>query len=235
MQDGINIKIDDTATRKALTKLQKKQYPFALAHALTLAARDGQRAVIGRTKRKFELHGRHTIKNVKVQNAKKTDVVHKHLAYSAVYTGKNIPYMPQHETSAIKTPKYEKYVAVPASDMKKKRYRTSRGVKQKWHPEHLMQQSILAKRSNRGGPRPTGKGRSKQKNAFIIESTKKRTPIMVRRRTMKRTPLEFLWVLKKRVKIKRTWSFYTTVDRRVSRTFDKHFRTAMRYAVKTAR
>ena len=228
------MEIDTRHTSRAFNALERRNYPFALANSLTQTAKDGQKAVRGRTKRIYELHGKHTLNQIKIKPAKKS-MAKLGKAYSEVRTGKNAPYMPQHETGGKKLPRYEQYVAVPAGDMKKKKYRTKRGVKQMYHPEHLMQKSILAKRARSKGPRPSGKNRSKEKNVFIITSPKSNTPIMVRRKTMKRLPLEYLWVLVPKAKIKPTWKFYKTVDRRVSRTFHKHFSKAMRYALATSR
>lgn len=235
MSVGIGIEVKFRATRKAFSNLEKKQFPFALARALTRTAQDGQSAIRARTKRAFDLRGKYTLRNLRVKPAKKADVVNLHAAYSEVYTDKRIPYMPQHEPGDIKKAKESRNIAVPMRGIKSKRYRTSRGTKKQYLPSTLIGKSIVARGSRSVGPRPAGKGRSKQKNVFVIRSKRTGVRLMVRRKTVKAKPLEFLWAFVPRARIKPSWRFEQTIKQRVSRTFNKHFRRSMARAVATAR
>ena len=236
--EDFSIKVEHKDLNRTLRSIEKRQYPFALAKALTSTAKDGQSAIVTRTKRAYTLKSKWTTRNIRVKAARKADVVNKRSAYSEVYTDKRIPYMPQHEPGDTKRPETSKMLAIPAHDLKKKRYRTARGVKSMYSPERLMQQAIRAGRIQKSAKRYGSwyaKGTTKQKNPFVIKSTKKGSPILVRRKTVKRLPLEYLWVFKKTAKIKPTWKFAVTIKKRASRTFDKHFRQAFRQAIATAR
>lgn len=232
------IKVEHEATSRAFSRLQLQQYPYALAKALTMTAKDGQSAIRGRTKRVFKLHGQYTLRNLRIKPAKKIDVVSKRNAYSEVYTDERIvPYMPQHEPGSIKTAKKGRLVAVPMRDIKRKRYRTSGGVKKQYTPKFLMKQMKQGENARATGRRfamHQAKGRSKRKLPFLIES-KKGGPLLVKRKTIRGSSLEFLWAFVRRARIKPTWKFEQTIKSRVSRTFEKHFRQSMARAVQTAR
>jgi len=219
--------VKDQLPRRQLTDIEKNQFPFALAKSLTGTAKKAQMILREETGRRFNLHGKFVENNIRVIPSKKQDVK-RGIAEAAVYTDKKIVrFMVQHEPGALRSPLSSKQIAVPI--YLPKPYRTASGrIKKKWRPETLLKDFKGEKGSGKA------RRRSKTKRAFIIRA-KSGDDLIVRRVSDKRRPLQILYLLTNRVKIKKHWLFEVTVRSVAGRSFERIFNRNLMKAVKTAR
>jgi len=199
-------KVDFRATVRALNEIQKKQVPFATAKSLTDLAKAGQAAVRVNTEKKFDLRAKAFIKrNIRITPAKKREV-RTGKAFSAVRTDPKIKsFMVGHEKGETRKAMKSRRISVPGTDLVKKAFRkASGGVKRRFLPSTLLKDF----KGDRGVRGP--KTKSRVKKPFIILG-KNGVPLVVRRISKKRKPLEILYSFKKFVKIDKKWGFEKTV------------------------
>jgi len=208
------IYIDSEAALRGLTALQKDQYPFALAKALTNVAKLARMRVQAVTREKFKLHGEFIPRGIRVQFAQKMDLVRWGFIQSAVYTGNKITdFMAYHETGGTKEPAGNS-LAIPSYDIKKKKYRTSTGrVAKRWRPKTLLD-----------------KGTAKRK-AFILPARGGKSAVIARRTSKRKRPLVFLYHLQRRAKIRPVWGFEDTVRNVAEANFTRAFTQSMSRAI----
>lgn len=231
-------------TRRDLTAIEQEQFPYALARTLTEVAALAVIAVQNRTRVVFKLHGEFIPRGIAKIGAKKGDIKATGIGTAIVYTKPLISgFMPIHEAGGTRTPASKsgggdrgKYLAQPARDVLSKSYRTSTGrVRARWKPVTLLQGYRGRGRnvSMTGGiVRPTRGGRKGK--PFIIRAQGSGTPMIVRRKSSTRYPLELLYVFSKRARYKPTWRFETTVEQVVDKMFFKLLSINLKQAVATA-
>ena len=226
---AVRLDVDTRKTMNALKGLEKQQFPFAYAMALTETARLARIAVQQRTRQVYDLHGEFIPRGILVENAKKADVK-RGVGHSAVFTSRKItPFMARHETGGLKKPRGTA-LALPGEDIKKKKYKTATGrVRSRWRPSVL-----LAGYSSREARRQKQKGRISRK-AFVLPAKGTNLPIIARRIRKGPRGLELLYILRKKGRIKPTWGFEDTVRRVVPTVFPKAFDASWRQALATAR
>lgn len=114
---SISVKSDVKKFTRGLTKIQKKQIPFATARALTWTAQDAQREIIERIQRAFNVTKKWWLKQqptgVKIQPAKKTRLI------SSVYTGAYFAKL--QEDGGTKRPHKTRNLLVPTTNVPKSR------------------------------------------------------------------------------------------------------------------
>lgn len=227
----LSVQVHDRKARRSLNNLEKEQYPFALARALTLTAKSGQRAGRIATKRKFKLHTKFVTRNIRIIPAKKNDIKRFNKADAAVFTDKRITdFMVQHEPGALRRPITSKKIAVPSTSLKRQGFRTAGGrVKKKFQPRTLLKG--ISKTGMSQGRKRT---KSKVNKAFVIKA-KDGTSLIVRRVGDKAYPLQLLYTFKKTVTIKQRWGLERIVKMAFGRMFPRHFNRSMAQAVRTAR
>lgn len=233
----IQINVDKTI--KALSNLERKQWPFALAKTLTNVAQLAKERVHVRTQRVFKLRNKKFIlKGITIRPAKKTDV-RMGKGEAEVYTKPSISrFMTHHEKGALRRPIRSKVIASPAKDLKGKQFRTAKGrVKKTWSPKTLMKQAgsyAWMYKYERSVGLPQTQRHNKRLKPFII-STKTGAKAIVRRKTRKSRKLEYLWILKRVVRIDPDWKFEKTVRHVVDRVFEGILKRNLAKAVRTAK
>lgn len=229
----MNITVDISDFRRDLQKYFKTDYPESVARgfqALTQYARDAGRQ---RTAERYKLHSDFIPKGIlntpntdsQVKAAAKSMERH-HDLQAAVFLrpasdpGKGLGFMVPHETGAPKTP-HGAMIAVPSYGISAYSFKTSGGaVKAKYKPAELLKvhnqkgdsklpAGVIAGMAAEGNK--PGKGGRRKGEAFIVTG-KGGVPMVVRRKSGNRKPLEILYVFKKEVKSDGDWGFETTVQ-----------------------
>lgn len=218
---------DVKSAMRKLTLIQKQEFPFAYTKSLTETAVAAKQAVGIQARRNFKLHSEFIPKNVKVQPALKKDFTQFGFAESAVFTGHKLDrWMGLQETGGLKKPFASggkdtgKAIAIPASGLKSKSYKTKTGkVRSRWKPGALLKN--FKGSSSFGKVRVRVKG-SKTKKAFIIRGSGG-TPMIVRRKSKSKYPLEVLYTFSSKPKIKPVWGFEKTVEFVANAVFERKF------------
>lgn len=244
--EAINIRITALTeeTARGLKQIQLEQFPYALAKTLTEVAKGATEAVRKRTREAFKLHGEFVPRGVAFVSAKKSDIRATGIGTTAVFTKPLISgFMPIHEEGGTRTPNpggeggdRGRALSQPATTLLTKAYRTSTGrVRKRWKVSTLLQ-GYKGKRRNvsmSGGlTRATRGGRKGQ--PFVIRGKGSDVPIVVRRASVKRYPLELLYIFSKRAKYKPVWHFEQTVADVVDRRFQSRLERNLRLAVAKA-
>jgi len=242
----INIEVLDKQARKALTNLQYEQFPFALAKTLVEVARGSVKAVRKETKAKFRLHGDFIPKGVSSEpnsfGKVKREIKKKFSGSTVVYTKERISsFMPIHEEGGTRLPSSApaktvsggrdkgKSLALPGTkaplNITKHRFKTGSGkVSKRWHPRTLLQSYTGPYRGGRSA------GSGSKKKPFIIKARGSGVPMIVRRSSKHRMPLQVLYVFAKSASYSGIWGFESTVRDHVER----HFMTRLRRNVMVA-
>jgi len=233
----INIRTLIDATKRDLTRIQQEQFPFALAKTLTDIAKGAADIVRKETRSKFDLKTEFIPKGIGILPAKKSDV-RAGSGHSAVFTKPIISgFMPSHEYGDTRTPK-GKSLAIPTEMIKTRSYRLRTGqVKKSYKPSTLLHGYMAKNRkvSFTGGLTQSRGSESPRKQAFVIKGKGSNVPIVVRRRTKKRYPLELLYIFSRRAKYRAVWGFESSVKDYVYRAFPNIFNRNMNQAIRTAR
>lgn len=239
--DAVHIRVTALTAEasRALSALEKDQFPYALAKTLTEIASMAVRAVQARTRQAFKLHGEFIPRGIARTPAKKGDVKRLGIGTTIVYTKPLISgWMPVHEIGGVRTPEAKsggqdkgRSLAIPARDVKSKSYRISVGrVRKRWQPVTLLQGYSARRNTSYAGMIKTGRGGRKGK-AFITRTQGSDTPMIVRRKGKGRYPLELLYLFSARAVYKRSWDFEKTVADVVERRFADRLRRNLAVAV----
>ena len=223
----VHVRVDTAKAMAGLTNLQRRQYPFALALALTKTAKLAAAGVRARTRSEFKLHTEFIPRGVRVEPARKADVAMGR-AHSAVKTAPIISgFMPIHEEGGTRGPK-ETSIALPGKALRKRKFKTQTGkVRKRWRPATLLK-DYTGERGRRG----TGGGKRKP---FIIGKRGGQPAMVVRRRGKSPTPLEILYIFRPLASYAKRWDFEDTVRRIAPRAFPRKFEAAMARAIATAK
>ena len=199
------IKVFSEKTLRSLTKLEQSQHPFVFAKALTLVAEGSAEKVRKRMRLAYDLKTEFIPKGVRRTMAKKSDIKSKGKASSVVFTMDKIGFMGTHEDGSTRTPHSGgrddkgRSIAIPGKEFLNKFYTKSGRTKKTFKPQTLLTNFSRTKGTKRGAYSGT-----RRRLAFVVRSKKKGTPMIVRRRTQKRLPLEVLYVFSKKAKFKPT-------------------------------
>ncbi len=204
---------------RGLDDLQRSQFPFAVAAALTATAKAAQTSVRMRTRAVFKLHNDWIPRNIWLKPALKHDIIKHGIAEAVVYTSPLIPYMELQETGGVKTPYSSKKLAIPSYRFQKtfgiivKRGAVAGSIKSKWSPSSLLANDW------RSFP-----------SAYISKDGK---AIYLRLRG--RGHIMLAYVLLPAANIKARWQFVETAEKVFNRQFERQFLIWMHQAVSTAR
>lgn len=241
----IRIEAITRETYAALSKVEKEQFPFALAKTLTETAEGAVKAVRMQTRKVFELRSGNFIpKGIRKQSAKKSDIKRDGVGTAVVFTQERISgFMPIHEEGGVRTASVGngddkgKYLVQPGEALKRINYRTNRGaVKKRYKPSQL-----LSDFENRRLPKNVfarvvqGQGiRRRKGKPFIMRARSSGVPMIVRRVSNMPFPIEILFIFSKRAKYKKQWRFEPTVKRYVDYAFERKLKRNLAHAVATA-
>lgn len=235
----IKVDFDMEAAKKALTSFKKQQFPFAYAKSLTETAEAARQGIGMQSRRVFKLHTEFIPRNVKKSSAMKSDIKLYGYAEAAVFTGKRLDeWMGLHEEGGIKKPAVfgskdtGRKLTIPGKGLKTKAFKTRTGkVRARWKPKRLLENY----RGVRGGRTMKVRRGGQKKTPFIIRTKSNDTPILVRRVSKKRYPLEVLYVFVDDAKISDRWRFAPTVRKVANFVFEKKFRKNLKMAIEKSR
>lgn len=202
----LDIKSTALEIAKKFGDLAVTQFPFALARALSWAASDSQKELRRELPHRFILRNTWTAKGIRTNMTQKRD-------YRVwVYTLDE--YMDRQEDGAIKRPKNDQHLAIPASVN-----RTARGIIRKRDLPNALKNN---------------------KNVFKIdENTNRRQshglPFGLYRKNRKDNRLQMLYTFSKTGKVKPRWGFSKTVDTVIKNRFERLFMLSLDDAIKTAK
>jgi hypothetical protein len=250
---NVNITWNERETLAHLTWIERDQYPFAHAKALTRIAQESAEVVRKRTKQKFELKTDFIPKGIKIKPAKKADITRGGRASSSVFTAERISgFMPKQETGGERKPgsgtmgggssSKGKSLAIPGkgvagsqfatTKLARKRLETASGKISKSKTPHA-----LLNRLSQSGQKKTQqvkRGGSK-KSPFVIRGKTSGIPMIVRRVGKKRYPLEILYIFRPSASYKKTWGMIDTVVEYVHKNYERVFTEELKAAVKGAK
>lgn len=223
---------------RALTDIEREQFPFALAKTLTEIALGATMKVRTITRGQFRLASDFIPGGVMRTPARKSDIKTKGIGETVVFTSHKISgFMPDHEEGATRRPVSAssarasggkdkgKAFAIPGEDLITKSYKTSQGaVRTRWHPRTLL-------KSYHGRTAPK-KGTGKKP---FITHLKSGAVVIAKRRSKKRLPIDVLYVFTKSAKIRAVWGFEPAVRTYVKWNFNQRFNENLAEAVRNAK
>lgn len=182
-----------------------KQLPFAMANTLNDAAFAVRKKIVEDT-----YPDAFTVRNsVLPKTMFRVEKANKKKLQSAVFDRLKKNYMSMHASGGIKTPRGTS-IAIPGRDMK---MRAKGGVTKANRPRQLLN----------------------RKNVFKTTSSRSGQPIIVRRATKKRYPLQMLYILEPNGSIKKKFDFYDDANSTARRAMEKNFTKRFNQAKRTAR
>ena len=213
-----------------LKALERDHFPFALSKTLTQVSNLAVEAVRAETRQKFDLKTEFIPRGISRTVAKKSDVKNKGIGTTVVFTKPIISgWMPIHETGGARTPhgsgSRDKGVAftLPGRDIGKYSTKTATGATRKrWKAKELLK-TYSGRRLPASVYAQVIQGRvlKRKSDAFIIKGRASGVPMIVRRLTSERMPLEILYVFTRRATYKGVWDFAKTVEDTVENNFEK--------------
>jgi len=246
MMRGPMLRVDNSATLRAMARISERQFPFAFARGLTTLAKMGRLAAQRRTRAEFDLKTEFIPQGITIQAARKSELRTRARTNAYVLTKPRIStFMPAHEFSALKTPgAYSgasdkgRMLAIPGRDLRKQAYQTRSGkVKKRYRISELL------KWYNQLNPREAARAQGQRsrfnpRTPFLLRSSSSGQLLVVRRRSAKRGaryPLEILYVLVPEARIPARWRFHPAVQEVVRANYVRVMRYSMLQALRTAR
>lgn len=248
----VQIRFDKERTIEDLSYIEREQFPFAYASALTRIAEEGAEAVRQITAERFELKTDFIPKGISKSSAKKSDIRAGRPAYAVVFTKERISsFMPKHEEGEERRPESAslgggsdkgKALALPGKGVGGSQFATSKQARERFETgtgkiKRSKTPAKMLERYNRGGDlqraRKVGRG-GRKKSPFVV-TTKNGMPMIVRRVGKKRYPLEILYVFRSSAKFEANWGMAETVQKYVDNNFERVFREEMNKAIQTRR
>jgi len=239
----INLKVFEKKTLDAMTRVEREQFPYALAKTLNILAYKSVTRVQRVTRRRFKLHSDFIprgIGQIPGTLKMKSEIRNSGIGETVVFTKKLISqFMPIHEEGGTRTPTAAtgrtsggkdrgKAITLPSKDLDESEYKTGSGkVKKAMHPRTLLKDYV---KGNRKALVRRGR-KSAYNKAFVIEGRKSNVPIIVRRLTPKAYPLEILYVMSRRAGYNPKWRFEETIERIVVPNFPHEFKKQLKLAV----
>jgi len=238
MADAIAVRIQakTSEVESQLKALERDHFPFALAKTLTEVSNLAVQAVRAETRQKFDLKTEFIPRGISRTYAKKSDVRNKGVGTTVVFTKPVISgWMPVHETGGTRTPHGSgsndkgQAFTVPGRDIGKYSTKTATGATRKrWKAKELLK-AYSGRRLPASVYAQVVQGRvlKRKSDAFIIKGRASGVPMIVRRLTSERMPLEILYVFTRRATYKGVWDFAKTVEDVV----DDKFETLLKHNV----
>lgn len=245
---SIQIKWNKAETLAHLSWIERDQYPFAHAKALTRVAQEAADKVRQETKKRFELKTDFIPKGIAIKAAKKQDIVMGGSATSAVFTRERIgTFMPKHEEGGTRSPESGRMgggsdtgrmLALPGKGVEGSQFSTSKSararletasgkIKSSKTPHGLLKDYKSNKHTQdikRGG----------RKGQPFIKGRESGIPMIVRRVGKKRYPLEILYIFRSSASYKATWGFVDVVADYVNANYERIFKEELKKSVKEA-
>ncbi len=205
----LSIRDNIAQVQKRLTNIERKQIPFATAGAINDTLFDVRKRIVGVTgPRSFDIRNRRFLNAaLRVKKATKRNLT------GEVFDHLGRGQLQRHATGGIKTPR-GRHLAIPGRDIEGKRTRGG-AIRKALRPRQ-----VLSKAGRR--------------QAFTT-TFKSGKEAIVRRRTKKRLPLQVLYLLERRTRIRKTFPFHRDAERVTRARFQRHFNRRLRQALRTAR
>lgn len=229
------IKVFEAETFQALSSLEQSQHPFAFAKALTYIAGMAAAAVRDKTRDEFDLKTEFIPRGVRRLPAKKSELKSTGKTTAAVFTMDKMGFMTIHEEGGEREPFASggrdkgKTFALPGVDMGEKMLTRTGRTKKRFTPKELLENYRPSKEG-----KPRGKA-SRRRAPFIIRARGSGVPMIVRRQSTTRYPLEVMYIFTTRASYKPVWDFEETVTAVVEKHFPAVYQQNLEHAVRTAR
>jgi hypothetical protein len=209
-----SIKVEYNVLQRELTELERTTFPIAFAKSLTFVAQNAAEAVRDKTRKTYKLHTDFIPKGIAISSATSTRLE------SAVFTKDIISrWMPKHETGGNVSPVGKSFSLPGKTLLQSIVFKTRTGaVKTKYKPKELL------KVYNQTRGELVAKGsKGHRKEPFVMRGKNSCVPMIVKRRSRKRYPLQVLYVFSSKAKYKPDWKFEPTVRRIVNEQFAEIF------------
>lgn len=218
----VRIDFDYHKEIKKFEGLEREQFPFAVALALTRTAIQAQKVVQKETQEKFNLHTMFIPRNIRVTPAKKKDIVKFGLAEAFVGTTKVISFMTLQETGGTKKPK-GRALSLPSEGLGAGAKTATGAIKKAMKPKALLSKFDTGKKKKKS------KGAQSKPMAFVAKG------MILIRVGPGRYPLKVLYKFESKAKIKPRWEFERSVRTVAENYFGHNLKESMRFAVATAK
>lgn len=221
---------------RGLKFFEKDQLPFAAALALTRTAQKGQAIAREQAARAFHLHTKYLANDIRILPAKKADFFSGRM-HADIYTGVNAShYLGMHEAGGTKEPtmglrrniRPRKNISIPGYDLPEAAISATGRLVDKYKPGTLLARFFAVA----AGAAPKKRGKAKKNEAFILHSNGQ--AMIVRRTGKGRWPLEILFNLEPKARIRPRFGFRTAVMQSVSQEFLPQMHNAMEQAIRTS-
>ena len=195
--------------QKRLTDIERRQIPFATAGAINDTLFDIRKQIVGVTApRAFDIRNKRFLSAaIRVKKASKRNLV------GEVFDHLGRGHLGLHARGGTLMPR-GRHLAIPGRDIENKR--TAGGAIRK----ALRPRTVLSK--------------SAKRRAFVT-TFKSGQQAIVRRKGKKRQPLQVLYLLEPRARIRKTFPFHADAERVARAQFKRHFNRRLRQALRTAR
>ena len=220
------------ATEK-LRRLKEKDVPFMVARSLTELAGLAKEEIGNEAERIFNLHTQFIPRQVRVKPALKTKFKQTGFTSSKVFSSKKIDgWMTKHVKGGIKKPFKSgskdkgKGLAIKGKNLNRKTKTSTGRTRKNWKPKELLK----FYRSSKGKRKANYNigGRSPKKKAFIIRDTGTGLALIVKRTSKRTTPLQIVYVLVPKAKIRPSWDWSSvtknTVNKMKKPVFERNFK-----------
>jgi len=226
------LKIDLTQFSKSAREHINKDWPNFVVNGFSDVANHAKSSVHKLTRQRFNLHSSYITDGIRSyprtggQKSRAAAALKRFGDMNAaVYVRpsrsykNSLEFMADHETGEDRTAQ-NKYIAVPTKTLKKKDYRTNKGrIKRSLKPKNILKRFNDVGSVFNGSTTTTKRGRTKRRRlpgaAFIMQGKSGR-PFIARAARRGSNPLEFLYMLVRKVDIKKSWGFAEQVWKDVS-------------------
>ncbi len=207
---SLNIKDDIKRATRRLNDIEKRQIPQATKNTVNDTIKDIRRQIVGVTApRAFTIRNKRFITSqMRMEFAKD-----KRNVRAALFDAKGRGQLEKHARGGTKTPR-GKHIAIPSREIEGKRTKSGK------IPKKLKPRTVLSKAGRR--------------QAFRIKFQSGQEAI-VRRKGKKRSPLQVLYLLERRARIRKAFRFHEDATKVARRVLPGHFRRRLRQALRTAR
>lgn len=208
----LRIDLELSSALQGLSDIKRKQIPFATALALTKTAQHAQDAVRRSLPHRFELRNDFVRRGVKIRSASKSSLEADVRWQAPVAARRGFAQsLARQETGGTKTPA-QRWLAIPRPAVEKRRGRSGI-IPKRWRPGQAL----------------------KRKDVFIAKTQTPGVVAIYRRVTKKRYPIEALYTLTDRIRVRETFQFVPTARAAARQVFAREFGKAFAKALATRR
>lgn len=208
----LTIDLEISSALQGLSDLKREQIPFALALALTRTAQHAQAEIKRDLPHRFEIRNAFVPRGVRIKTASKKD------PEAAVYWQAPVAArrefaqsLARQETGGTKTPA-KRWLAIPRPAVEARRGKGGL-IPKRWRPGQAL----------------------KRRDVFVANTQTPGVVAIYRRKTKKRYPIEALYTLTDRVRVRETFEFVPTARAAARQVFKKEFGQAFAKALATRR